>query len=291
MRRLTATATALCCLLPLAACGGGGSSANRDYKPLTFGYLTPLRLNVGEVRIEDHVPPPGPDDLQSQSPDPPEQALKQMGQDRLAAAGSSGTAVFTIDQASITGQPGGTLNGSAAVHLDVLAKDGSHAGYAEAHVSRQFTPGTDGGDNGGVRGQLYDLTQHMMQDMNVELEFQVRRTLGDWLVDAGGAPVSDGVQQQNLGGPGVGGSGAGATPAASPVTSTPTPSSVGAPMQLAPSGPGAGTAVPAPASPAAVPPSATGTTGAGTADPAQAPDRSPPPGVLSLPPGATPQGY
>ena len=234
--------------LALGGCGGGGGSGSEPvFKPLTYGYLTPLRLNVGQIRIEDHAPPPaGPDDLGPSSPVPPEQALQQMAQDRLVAAGNSGTAVFTIDQASITGQPGGALDGTLAVHLDIIGNSGGHSGYAEAHVSREFVPGTgDNGDAGGLKAQLYTLTSQMMQDMNVEFEFQLRRTLGDWLLDASGAPVAATVEQQPLTPPGGGSQ----------------PTSVGAPVQLAP-----------PSTPM----------------PSNAVPLSPPPGFLQPPPGMQP---
>ncbi len=263
-------AAGLTATLFLSGCGGGGGEA-KAFRPLSYGYLTPLRLNVGEIRIEDHAPPPtGPGDLAGESPVPPEQALRRMAQDRLVAAGSSGKAVFSIDQASITGEGGGPLDGTLAVHLDIIGRNGGHAGYAEAHVSRQFVPGS-GTDNDGVKGQLYNLTAQMMQDMNVEFEFQLRRTLSDWMVDASGAPVAAGVEQQPL------------TPGGS---GSATPPSVGAPLQLAPSSetvPGGAVQGPGPGSGAAL-------AGPTAADPgAGAPlQLSPQPGFLQPPPGTAP---
>ncbi|MGI4747201.1 MAG: hypothetical protein ACRYFY_14345, partial [Janthinobacterium lividum] len=186
--RLCLGLTSLTAILLLAGCGGD-SHPEPVFKQPSYSYLTPLRINVGQIRVEDHVPPPtGPNDLGPNAPVSPDQALKQMAQDRLVAAGNSGTAVFTIDQASITGQQGGALDGALAVHLDIVSNGGGHAGYAEAHVSRQFVPGSNS-DNDGVKAELYNLTTQMMQDMNVEFEFQLRRTLGDWMLDASGAPV------------------------------------------------------------------------------------------------------
>ena len=64
-------AAGLTATLFLSGCGGGGGDEARTFKPLSYGYLTPLRLNVGEIRIEDHVPPPGPSDLAQAAPVPP----------------------------------------------------------------------------------------------------------------------------------------------------------------------------------------------------------------------------
>ena len=45
---------------------------------------------------------------------------------------------------------------------------------------------------------LYDMTRAMMDDMNVEFEFQARRALRDWLQSAEAAPAPAPVQQQDL---------------------------------------------------------------------------------------------
>jgi hypothetical protein len=181
-------------LLPLVAagCGGGDPLPTRgSFPPLSYGYLTPLRLNVASIE-EAAPPPPGPlDDI---NPAPPAQALLRMAQDRLAAGGTLGRAVFSIDEASII-RRGGGLNGVLAVHLDVLTSEGSRAGFAEARVSRRV----DG--IGDLRSALYDITVQMMQDMNIEFEFQVRQSLRDWLQEATTAPPPAAVEQQQLGAP------------------------------------------------------------------------------------------
>ena len=79
------------------------------------------------------------------------------------------------------------------VYQDILLADGSRAAFAEARVQRRRS--TSSGD---VRGSLYDLVHDMMDDMNVELEFQVRRSLKDWLQVADTAPPPPPVQQEDL---------------------------------------------------------------------------------------------
>ena len=179
----------LALLLPLCAAGCGGAIATRqDFPLLRYDFLTKLRLNVAVI---DVAPPPPPGPLDALNPAPPAQALLQMARDRLVAGGSLGRAMFTVDEASIRRTPGG-LEGALSVHLDVLTSEGTRAGFAEARVSRRVVGAGD------LRGALYDITRQMMDDMNVEFEFQVRRSLRDWLQDAGTAPPPPPVEQQPL---------------------------------------------------------------------------------------------
>jgi len=175
-------------LLPLAVAACGGDEPLRDMPPLRYDFLTPLRLNVATVDVGE-APPPSP--IEAQSPMPAGMALRQMALDRLAPGGSSGRAVFVIDVARINRTSNG-LEGVLAVHLDVLTTEGTRAGFAEARVSRSATT------HGSLRRALYDLTRQMMDDMNVEFEFEVRRSLRDWLQDATTAPLPAPVEQQEL---------------------------------------------------------------------------------------------
>jgi hypothetical protein len=177
-------------LLPflLAACGG---REERLYPPLHYGHLTPLRLNVGAIQIEQrYVPSSVPLDVSQLDPMPPVQALRNMAEDRLQAFGSAGRAVFVIQEASLTRQRD-TILGSFAIELDVYTSDNTRAGFAQARVTRSYT-----GDLDDLPSKLYDMTKDMMDTMNVEFEFQVRRSLGAWLLPEGAAQTP--VQQQPL---------------------------------------------------------------------------------------------
>jgi hypothetical protein len=177
-------------LLPfvLAACGG---REERVYPPLHYGHLTPLRLNVGAIQIEQrYVPSSASPDVSQLDPMPPVQALRNMGTDRLQAFGSTGQAVFVIQEASLTRQRDNIL-GSFAVELDVYTADNTRAGFAQARVTRRFT-----GDLDDLPPTLYDMTKDMMDTMNVEFEFQVRRSLRGWLIPDGAVQAP--VQEQPL---------------------------------------------------------------------------------------------
>ncbi len=188
MNGLTELSRRMALLLPLAAAACGGNEPPREMPPLRYDYLTSLPLNVATVDIGD-APPPGP--LEAQSPAPLGATLRQMASDRLLAGGTAGRAVFVIDEAHIDRVPQG-LQGVAAVHLDVVTTEGVRSGFAAARVTRTATVPGD------LRTALYDLTRQMLDDMNVEFEFQVRRSLRDWLQDTATAPPPPPVEQQEL---------------------------------------------------------------------------------------------
>ena len=175
--------------LVLAACSSGPP---RVYAPLHYDYLTPLRLNVASVTVEQRFVPGG-GDLNAQNPAPLVPTLAAMANDRLQAVGGSGRAVFVIKDASLV-RVGDAINGSMDVELDVYGGGGTRAGFAEARVSRRRSGDSPGPDI------LYDMTKQLMDAMNIEFEYQVRHSLQDWLAPSSAAPAP--VLQQALPPPG-----------------------------------------------------------------------------------------
>ena len=200
LRRGAALALAAALLLP--GCGDDAAAPPVAYEQPSYGYLTKLRLNVAQVDVDDSWRPatgPGlPRHVESLAPTAPVTALRQMAQDRILAGGSSGRARFVIQDASIlAGQD--RLDGSLAVRLDITTSDGAPAGFAEARVVRSATLGdsTDGG-----RATAYALVKQMMDDMNVEFEYQVRRSLHDYLQSTDPVAAPAPVRSQDLPPPG-----------------------------------------------------------------------------------------
>lgn len=175
-------------LLPgLAACSD--DAVRQDFPPLRYDYLTRLQLNVADIDYGD-LPPPGP--LDGIDPAPPGAGLQQLVRDRLIAAGSSGRAKVVLAEARIV-RDGDGLDGAMGVRVDIIAADGNQAGFAEARVARRTT-----GMGRDLRGALYDFTKQMLDDMNVELEFQLRRSLKDYVQTTTTAPPPAAVQRQDL---------------------------------------------------------------------------------------------
>jgi hypothetical protein len=94
-------------------------------------------------------------------------------------------------------QRAGGIEGTFGVELDIYTSTNTRAAYAEARVYRRTEP--DGDD---LRGAVYDLERQLMEAMNVELEFQVRRSLKAWVAAAPGASPPAPVEQQALPPPG-----------------------------------------------------------------------------------------
>lgn len=200
-------------LLPLALAGCGGGGAPVAYPRLDYSYLPKLHLNVARVAIEQHfIPSDVPPSVSQYDPVSPTAALRRMGEERLGAFGSAGKAVFVVTDAALT-REGDQIAGTFSVRLEIYTSAGTRVGFAEASVSREQAIA-----HHDLPASLYALTKRIMDRMNVEFEYQVRRALGAWLLPAGAraAPVR-----------------------AVPITTTPaTPApATGAPVRLVPVAP------------------------------------------------------
>jgi hypothetical protein len=187
-------------ILSPAACSQSAPPPAAVYAPPSYTYLKPLRLNVAAVEIEESWAP-GPDDAGALSPVRPLEALRRMAQDRLIPSGNAGRAVFRIQDAALH-RFGDRLDGHLAVQLDIYGPDGKRRGYAEARVSRAtFVPAGEAL----LRQELYSLTRQMMDDMNVEFEYQARHALHAWIEEASppASAVPAPVERQQLPPPGM----------------------------------------------------------------------------------------
>lgn len=204
-------ASALAFSLALGGCADDEPA--QTFPPADYSYLSQLHLNVATINIQDEaVPSPGT--LSAKAPTPPDQALKQMASQRLVSSGQTGQADFIIKQAYISATGENAISGAMDVQLNVADAGNLHTGYIHARISRKLDTGSRSATS---RASLYELTNQMMQDMNVELEFQIRKKLMSWMTDAIGNPLVDGgVKQQSLAAPGTV-----ASPAVVPSVTTP----------------------------------------------------------------------
>jgi hypothetical protein len=180
----------------------GNPAPPPQFAPLDYSYLPTLKLDVARIDIDANwVPRGSARHVEYLSPTTPLAALRQMAQDRLFPGGSSGEAKFVIDDASII-QGEQNFTGDMAVHLDLLADDGTQLGTADARV-QAIRPITDADDPDAVRSDLYALTRTLMDQMNVELEYRIRRSLSRYLqATSPTAPLPGAVDTQDLSAPG-----------------------------------------------------------------------------------------
>lgn len=183
-----------CGLALLAGCASSNPSEETFPTP-DYSYLPPLNLNVSQVNVDNQAQPDS-DDISSKSPTNPADTLTLMAHQRLHAMGSSGTASLTITKAEMTKAPHHALSGSYTVKLNLNDTAHNHHGFITAHVQRTI----DAPSDLGLEHNLHTLNTQLMDDMNVELEYQVRSHLASWLTDATGTPLDAAtIQSQDLG--------------------------------------------------------------------------------------------
>lgn len=213
-------------VLLLSGCANDKQS-EQAFTPLNYSYLSRLNLNVSRIDILDQTTEnPVEGNIAASSPVPPAQALRQMVQDRLAAVGTNGdVAQFIISRASILNNAGGNLAGQMNTRLTILNPEGLTVASSDMQVTRQMRPNLSDG-NADKPANLYALTKEMMQDMNVELEYQLQHKMTSWMLDGGGKPLNSAVQTQSLDQPG-------STPAATTDSSVTPAAAVTVPQQSA----------------------------------------------------------
>ncbi len=169
-------------LAVLAALAGCSSPPPvQDFPPLSYAYLPPLVLKVADLNIaDDYVPTPDTVALLAQDPAPPAATLLAMLRQRVVASGAPGAGTVTIQNASVH-QVDGTLTGAMTVDVSVESPDGRSTGYAEATVSAsRSVPDSDDGPDA-MQAALYGLTKQLMENMNVQLQYQMQHNLSGWL--------------------------------------------------------------------------------------------------------------
>jgi hypothetical protein len=196
-------------LLPatLAACAATPPAPQEDGPPIAYRHLTQIRLDVARIDIEDRMPAPGPNDAGRDLRPTPAEAVRIMGQDRLAAFGTENRARFGVTRAQMirsrnqggsgvfVSDPGERLLCQLTARVDILGENDRRLGYAEASAERSRTIESTAAARRAGAESLLRLT---MFDLNTEFEFQIRRALRPYLVDNAAAAPPAPVAREEL---------------------------------------------------------------------------------------------
>ena len=175
--------------------------------PPSYGHLTPLRLKVGTLELQEAGS--GTAFLVDQSaPLQPAAVMLRMAQDRLSAAGGPGKARFLIQTASLTregGASGGVFSPASETfrcvmrcQVEIISAEDGVLATASAEATRVATGSVrDGGERAALAERAVKLAG---QDLNVEFEYQLRRHLRAWLqlVAAPGESLPQPVEREAL---------------------------------------------------------------------------------------------
>jgi hypothetical protein len=175
--------------------------------PPSYGHLTPLRLKVGTLEIQEGGS--GTAFLVDESaPLQPADVMLRMAQDRLSAAGGPGKARFLIQTASLTregGASGGVFSPASETfrcvmrcQVEIISSEEAILATTSAEATRVATGSVrDAGERGALAERAVKLAG---QDLNVEFEYQLRRHLRAWLqlVAAPGETLPQPVEREAL---------------------------------------------------------------------------------------------
>ena len=197
-------------MLALAACSS--PPPLQTFAPLNYAYLPPIVLNVANISVvNNYQPDANAATLIAEDPAPPATTLMTVLNSRLVASGAPGDATATIEAASIE-PDGANLTGIMTVRLDVSSPATRSTGYTTATVTySQTAPDPDASQND-VQAVLYSITKQLMNQMNVQLQYQIQNNLSAWVSSTGtatpmtGAPSGTGggvIQAAPLGAPGT----------------------------------------------------------------------------------------
>jgi hypothetical protein len=207
-RKLLGAPLVLAAPLLFAACATDPAPPTVAPLQADFTFLNRLRLDVAEVLIEDRLPPPPANDRGTRTVPTMPDLLHAVARDRLLAEGTSGRAVALLQAAEIietrvqtrgalfTAEIDRRLDGRMKLRVDLIDAEGQPAGFTEAEVRRSQTV-LDNVDAAGLARMTQAMAKQLVDALNVELEFQARRTLGQALV-TGPRATTQPVQQEDL---------------------------------------------------------------------------------------------
>lgn len=159
-----------------------------EFPQLTFGHLPPIRLDVAVVDVVDaYRSQQAAPHVEQLFPTPPAQVLERWANDRLVAAGTNGSALFTILRGDVVEVPLERTTGIRGVftrdqsyrydatleaRLEAENTSGLRRGSITARATRSQTVSEDMSLN--QREHMwFEMTELLIRDMGAEIERQI----------------------------------------------------------------------------------------------------------------------
>ncbi len=168
-----------------------------EFADITFRHLPPINLRVVDIQIDDKVTPNvlAPH-VGHKFPVPPVKALRRWAEDRLQAAGSKGTARFTILEAdaieehfkiddgiraTFTNEQSENYLVTVSASLEVFDENGIRRAFIKAKSERRQTVAEDITLTG-RRKVWFAITERLMAEFNAEMERNIQRYMTEFAI-------------------------------------------------------------------------------------------------------------
>lgn len=181
-------------LLALAACET--APPEPQFAELTYAHKPDIRLDVADIVVrQGYTPPMERPNVDHLFPVSPAEAAMQWAQDRLVAAGDTGTATYLVTDASakvadlqtdqslsdyFTNEQAERYTTRIAVELSVEKPQRSGSITVE---SRRATTVPEDASINDRRRTWYEMTDTQMDELDAELERSLRAELGGWVLN------------------------------------------------------------------------------------------------------------
>ena len=181
-------------LLALSACET--APPRPEFARLTYAHKAPIRLDVANVVVRQaYTPPMERPNVDHLFPVTPADAAMQWAQDRLVAAGDSGSAIYVVTDASATAEDLATDESltdyftkeqaeryTSQIAVELKVEKPQRSGQIRVQATRSTTV-PEGASLNDRRRTWYEMTEKQMDELDRELEETLRANLGNWVLN------------------------------------------------------------------------------------------------------------
>ena len=191
IRLVTRAAIAVAFTAVLSACETNVSAPK--YPQLSYSHLPQIQLNVGRIEVvREYIPPRVDPNVDHLFPVKMDDAAERWARDRLRPVGVDGVAKVIVRRASVVEVPlkqSGGVRGALTTeqserydaHLDIAIEVEGGPGQGSASVSSEARRSRTVPEDITLNQRekvWFEMSEAMMNDVNVSLETQIRKHLG-----------------------------------------------------------------------------------------------------------------